>query len=63
MRNKANFRKNQMNVNNVLTKDYENKPRFRLPTKQTQNKANQPQSPAPTNQIRAESHCQQNEGK
>jgi len=24
MQNKANFRKSQMNVNNVLTKDYEN---------------------------------------
>jgi len=36
--NKPNFRKAKMNVNLYVIKDYENKPRFPAPGKQTQSK-------------------------
>ncbi len=36
MQNKPNLPNAQMNVNKVLTKDYENEPRLRIPGKQTQ---------------------------
>jgi hypothetical protein len=36
MQNKPNFRKAKMDVNSILTKAYENKPRLRTPAKQTQ---------------------------
>lgn len=36
MQNKPNFLNNQMNVNSLITKHYEQKPTFRLLSKQTQ---------------------------
>jgi len=36
MQNKPNFRKSQMNVNIVITKDYESQGRLQTPGKQTQ---------------------------
>ncbi|GAI16583.1 unnamed protein product, partial [marine sediment metagenome] len=36
MQNKPNLPAPQMNVNTVITKDYENKPRLLTPGKQTQ---------------------------
>jgi len=36
MQNKPNFRKAKIKLNFYSTKDYENKPRFRAPGKQTQ---------------------------
>jgi len=38
--NKANFRKAQMNVNSLITKDYRKKDDFAVQKKQTQFKAN-----------------------
>jgi len=38
MQNKANFKKAQMNVSSILTKDYENKYLGVLPEKQSQTK-------------------------
>ncbi|GAF85096.1 unnamed protein product [marine sediment metagenome] len=53
MQNKANFRKSQMNVNKVLTKDYEKKTLGERGKKQSQtnpNKANQSQFPKSQNE-------------
>ncbi len=44
MQNKANFRKSQINVNKVLTREYENKSRFLPPEKQSQTNPNKAKS-------------------
>jgi len=44
MQNKANFRKSQMNINKVLTKDYENKTLGERGKKQSQTNPNEPKS-------------------
>ncbi len=66
MQNKPNFRKSQMNVNKVLTKNYENKTlserrknkaktnpiQTQSNPKQSQNKPNQTQFPKSQNEIK-----------
>ncbi len=42
MQNKAKFRKSQMDVNKVLTKDYENKPNWTLGENKANTKPNKP---------------------